>query len=373
MQIPKFRKTSRLIKYVQFNGLNSRLPSDREEIFFTAKEEPHTIASAVASYAGNVGQLDEKLENLLKIKDSPQVLGPIMHYAKVLRNRGVHSLPLHLEECLKGYDHDMLRYAKDVLRGRLPEYLENTFASAGVAVSYAQSMRSYIPSGGVSFRFNPELEERIFNSEDERVRPDIADNLVKYSANFGGVLEEPFLSRLKWNENAVVAYAKNSRVRGELPQHLMDSLAGKSAHLLEIATHCLRGRLPEHLERTITDSNVCMQYCSFFDGERLPDYLEEVVSKNPELLVKYAKEVVRGRLPEHIEEALMGNHVYASRYAFEVIRGFAPVRLPEALHSMMMMMSYQNPDDPYIKRYTEACDSDPNKMKNSTGGDHARR
>ena len=108
MHVPKFRKTNRLVSYVQVQCLHSRLPADREDIFFTAKEEPYTIAANVASYAGSVGQLDERLENLLKVKDSPQITGPIMNYARTLRHRGVPSLPRHLEDCLKGNDQEML-------------------------------------------------------------------------------------------------------------------------------------------------------------------------------------------------------------------------------------------------------------------------
>lgn len=366
--IPKFRKTNRLVSYVQNNLIKQRLAPDREEIFFTSKEEPHTIATNVASYAVLVGKLDERLENLLKSPTGEHGwtgFSPIMKYAGALKRHGIVNLPSHLEECLKGHDSEMFRYAKDILYGRLPEYLENTFTAPTVSVQYAAFVAS---RKGGSFRFNPELEEKIFNSEDEGTRTLIAECLVKYSRECSNLLEEPLLSRLKWNSSALVTYAKNTRGRTDIPQHLIDSLAGSSRLLLDMAQNYFRDRLPEHLERTISEPAVCMEYCPFFKGERLPSYLEEVLSKNAELLVKYAKEVVRGRLPEHIEESLMGNHVMASRYAFEVIRGFAPVRLPEALHNMMMMMSYSNPDDPYIKRYTDACDSDPNRMKNSAAG-----
>jgi hypothetical protein len=122
---------------------------------------------------------------------------------------------------------------------------------------------------------------------------------------------------------------------GNLPDDLRDCLAGDDDSLLEWAK--IYGRLPDHLERTLSKPKACLEYAS---------------------------KVLRGRLPLEVESCLLKDHRTAVNYAFTVIRGFAPCRLPEEIHASIVMKSFEHTEDQEIKRYIAACDSDPNRMGN---------
>ena len=99
-------------------------------------------------------------------------------------------------------------------------------------------------------------------------------------------------------------------------------------------------------------------------NKRLPAHLEDSIS-DPEELLTYSKEVLRGRLPSHLEDVFLKDVHTATQYAFDVIRGFAPVKLPDTLHNFVIMESFKNPNDHQIKTYMKASESDPNKIGNS--------
>jgi hypothetical protein len=214
-KIPKFRSTTRLALWMRNNWTHlrqpetnrSRLPAEREEVFFTSKENPSVIACNLAEYALRTGRLEEKFEQLLK-------------------------------------------------------------ADAGATLRYLNTMKHF--------------EETI--SED-----------------------------------------------------LLDSLKGKSPQLLSWAK--TTGRLPTHLEDSMDDPRFCFTY---------------------------SKEVLKGRLPSHLESVFFKDSYIASRYAFEVIRGFSSVRLPEELHNFMVMKSFEDPENKYVKSYIEASENDPSKTGNIT-------
>ncbi len=205
MKIPKFRKTTRLIKWLREEGPNQRLPASYEEIFFTSKEDPSIIAENLSVYVRYAGKLEPRFEELLK----------------------------------KNKQH-------------LYEYIQV-----------------------------------IYNSSGEKLN------------------------------------------------HLVEELKSEDSLLYRWATQT--GRLPEHLENSLTD---------------------------PKVAYAYAKHVLCGRLPEHLEELFFKDVHYACKYAFEIIRGFASVKLPEKLHSYVIMKSFERPDDSIIKNYMQASESDPDKIGN---------
>jgi hypothetical protein len=215
-KIPKFRSTHRLVLWMRNNWVHirkdetnrARLPAEREEVFFTSKEDPTAIASNLAEYALRTGRLEEKFEQLLKV-------------------------------------------------------------CAGATLRYL--------------------------------------NIMKH-------IEEP------------------------ISEDLLDSLKGKSPQLMSWAKTT---------------------------GERLPTHLEDSMD-DPRYCFTYSKEVLKGRLPSHLESVFFKDAYIASRYAFEVIRGFSSVRLPEELHNFMVMKSFEEPDNKYVKSYIEASENDPSKTGNIT-------
>lgn len=168
VKIPKFRSCRRLMKWVNDNSITSRLPADREQIFFdTKKENSEDVSAYVAQYGVRVGRLDRPLENLI-LAGNPQNLfsyctslhrrneevpaylidnfkgksGFLYKWAQYANSR----LPQHLEDSLCEARFCFM-YAREVLRGRLPSHLEKVFfTDPSYAVKYAfEVIRGYAP------------------------------------------------------------------------------------------------------------------------------------------------------------------------------------------------------------------------------------
>lgn len=184
-------------------------------------------------------------------------------------------------------------------------------------------------------RLDP-ARERVFFTTKMDNPSEVAACVARY-AMFVGPLEPEFEALLAPNHDSIVQYVRhmNHWKSGYLPS-VVDELAGDSRCLYRVAD-CI-GRLPKHLEDTISE---------------------------PRYTFMYALEVLRGRLPRHLEDVFFKDTHYAAKYAFEVIRGFSSVRLPDELHSFMVMKSFENPEDEDIRTYMDATDNDPNKMGNS--------
>jgi hypothetical protein len=181
----------------------------------------------------------------------------------------------------------------------------------------------------------PPDRERVFLKTKKEEPREVAACVSRYAVWAGRLPEYEGL--LVGHNDSVLLYLRSVRSKGgEVNQALLDSLAGDSRSLYRWAKDV--GRLPEHLEDTMTE---------------------------PRFLFLYAKEVLRGRLPSHLEAGFFGDSYHLGRYAFDIIRGFAPVRLPEELHNCMVMKSFEEPDNDHIRAYMEACESDPNVVGNS--------
>lgn len=154
-KIPKFRSASRLVLWVRQKWSCTRLPAEREKVFFKCHEKnPIAAASQLAEYASFVGKLDAPLEilflsepmSLLKyikiVHNREQEVNPAL--VQALKAKGAsnflfswaHHTKKRLDEDLEnGLDDGTAncprwcyRYAKEVLRGRLPEHLEEVFS-----------------------------------------------------------------------------------------------------------------------------------------------------------------------------------------------------------------------------------------------------
>jgi hypothetical protein len=181
----------------------------------------------------------------------------------------------------------------------------------------------------------PSSHEEIFftSKEDPSI---IASNLFLYVNRIKVRLEPRFEEVIKKDKNSLFSYIQSVKAfSGETLTHLVEELKGDSNNLYRWA--CQAGRLPEHLEKSIS--------C-------------------PRIAYLYAKNVLYGRLPEDMEDVFMTDVHHACKYAFEVIRGFAPVKLPEKLHSYVLLKSFENPNNEIIKNYISASENDPNKTGN---------
>lgn len=312
---PKFRKTKRLISWMQLTGARGRLPRDREEVFFKEHAAGTLDAQMVASYSAWAGRVPE-MEFMLRGDGKA-----IIRYAQNLRqNFGIAVDVIdELRDTILS-DADLLEWARKF--GRLPPHLEERINEPAIAVTYSD----YVVRG----RLPVEMENRVFSTQS-------ALNVFNYiKIHHLGLVEGHLKECLVGSTTAIVEYMKYLRSYGlKLPNDLRDCLAGDNGSML--AWSRIYGRLPSHLEETLSDPPVCLDY---------------------------AVSVLHGRLPLSAEACLLNDHKVAVDYAFKVIRGFAPCRLPEEIHASIIMKSFEFTDDPQIKRYVAACDSDPNRMGN---------
>lgn len=321
MFIPKFRLTSRLVKWMDENYYQyTRFPLRNEEVFFKSKEDANTIAMNLVHYARKVYQdsLSSDLEDVIK-KSPAAVVNYIIHLKNTSKPVGS-----DLILSLKGHGEYIAQVANSV--GRLKDF-EDDIQNPEHFVAYVNNIRMHEGKGNRI----PEMEGRIFDPN-KFPSAKVAECVVHYASSTGSPLPEELKSLLKGHGNQIIDYANvlNSWSK-TLDTDLLDSLAGDSHNLNRYAKNFIRKRLPSHLEKTMGD---------------------------PRVLLDYAKSIVRGRLPEEMENNFAKDVQLASQYAFEVIRGFACVRLPDVVHSAMILQSSANPNDYHIKRYVAECEKD---------------
>jgi hypothetical protein len=129
IRIPKFRKVERLLEWMSNSGYRNRLPAEIEEIFFGMPRDAR-LSTRVAQYANYVGPLDARFEQLLVHNNRA-----IVDYAYVLNCYNAPPLPDSILERLKGDDSHLLLLARR--SGRLPTWLEDTITSPKTLLSYA--------------------------------------------------------------------------------------------------------------------------------------------------------------------------------------------------------------------------------------------
>lgn len=131
IRVPKFRSTQRALLWIKKHDYYGRLPAPIETIFFTSKKEnPQTIALNVAEYARTAGgRLPVEFENLLLV-DAPAIFNYYRH-TRVNENR----LSETLENALAGHDRELFSYANNI--GRLPKNLEDSLTEPRWAYEYA--------------------------------------------------------------------------------------------------------------------------------------------------------------------------------------------------------------------------------------------
>lgn len=284
--------------------------------------------------------------------------------------------------------------------------IENPAAIRSPKFRTTGRLATWVRKNSVTVRLPSEVEEVFFKSKENSAA--IASNLVKYS-EWVGLLEERFEKLLLNDKSAIINYIANIRKRGaEVSQVLQDALIGDFKYLLQLARHLSNRRLAGHLEDSIfrtqdftperivkyaeivgpldesleellIGNNDCIKgYMTcigrhdtklsvklqdqligddfkLFElarhlGRRLPTHLEDSL-KSPGVCLRYARDILNGRLPSHLERVFMDDYHTAAKYAFEVIRGKASVRLPDELHTLMVMKSFENPNDYEIKGY----------------------
>jgi len=316
--IPKFRRTNRLLKWIAENNYSKmRLPKENEAVFFKSNEDESTIAHNLVNYAEETykDDLDHDLENVIS-----KNAGATVRYIQHLSRYGKNIRP-EIIYFLKGDGAFLCQISREV--GRLPLDLEADIKSPNDFLTYF----SGLCHRGEKTRLI-DMENRIFINNDSVAVPSC---VAKY-ANLINELPQELKDILKKDNAAIMEYqAFISRKNKFIDNDLMDCLAGDDENLFKLASNYLSKRLPEHLEKTMS---------------------------NPKSLFDYARLVVRNRLPEELENHLVKDHKIAVDYAFNIIRAYASVRLPEVVHSAIVMKSFEVPNDSTIKRYINECDRD---------------
>lgn len=219
--------------------------------------------------------------------------------------------------------------------GQIVSFAIPKFRRVKTLIQWMERNWTKLITDGGPVRLPREIEAVFFKTKKDTPL-EVARCLARYSG-WTGRLESNYEELLKHDNDCVVAYIQNLKGREhEIPSLLIEWLSGDSRNLYRASKFV--GRLPEHLESTISD---------------------------PRFAYLYAKEVLRGRLPATMEMVFITDPYHAAKYAFDVIRGFSPCRLPESLHSMMVMTSFEEPENEHIKTYLQASESDPSKVGNS--------
>lgn len=152
IDIPKFRCPDRAWKWLKKHGFG-RLPADRELVFLKSLSMAIDYAVRIDSRLPKIfeDKIKENIELAYRyVQDvieapfveyegvfnkSPKIL---VKYAKnVLKSR----LPAHLEICLMGDPYSCFEYAWGVLDGRLPEDLHNYMFGANMDSSFGRRYR----------------------------------------------------------------------------------------------------------------------------------------------------------------------------------------------------------------------------------------
>jgi hypothetical protein len=131
-------------------------------------------------------------------------------------------------------------------------------------------------------------------------------------------------------------------------------LAGKDpGTCLDYAEEVIKGRWPEAEKLILKDAHSCLKYAEEVIKGRWPE-AEKVILKNAileddDLCFAYALNVVRGRWEEY-ERAIIDDPYCCYQYARGIIKG----RLPEHMHTAMVMHSFSEPDNKWVKKYLGA-------------------
>lgn len=269
VSVPRFRTTTRLVTWMRRNKVKERVPAEVERVFFNSKESPDRISYNIRVYAGFVGEISDELESL--------ILDPhVASYIALVHRRGVKF--------------------RESLLGRL-------------SVPHLIYVTQYVG--------------RLRDHEHKIVRP---SDVSEYASNVGPLPEE--MERLLCGDPIeIMRYFKVlARHFQKPPQHLIDAMVGHDGFFLELAG--MIGRLPIHLEESITDPVVALQYARTVAKGRLSDNVERVLEKNPSVAAAYAIHVVRAwsnpRLPDSLHNAVLLNAGSACeeirRYIAEVER-----------------------------------------------------
>lgn len=126
-------------------------------------------------------------------------------------------------------------------------------------------------------------------------------------------------------------------------------VAGKDPQTcFEYARDVAGGRWLEGEKFILKDPKLCVDYAEdCIQGRWLEG--EKTILKDPHMCHSYAKDVVKGRW-EDGEKTIIKHPELCYFYAKDVIKG----RLPDSMHQAMVMYSFSDPGNPWVKKYLSA-------------------
>lgn len=96
------------------------------------------------------------------------------------------------------------------------------------------------------------------------------------------------------------------------------------------------------------DPQTCFEYAEVVVGGRWKEG-EKIILKDPRLCVNYVEDCIQGRW-EDAEKVFIKDPELCYLYAKDVIKG----RLPDHMHQAMVMYSFSDPGNPWVKKYLSA-------------------
>lgn len=152
---------------------------------------------------------------------------------------------------------------------------------------------------------------------------------------------------LKGKEWCVLYYARAMGRRWLEGEKVI--VAGKDPQTcFEYATEVVRGRWEEGEKIILKNPKFCVDYAEeIIQGRWLEG--EKTILKDPYMCHSYAKDVIKGRW-EEAEKVFIKDPEFCYMYARDIIKG----RLPEHMHQAMVMYSFSQPGNQWVKKYLSA-------------------
>jgi len=231
-----------------------------------------------------------------------------------------------------GTDEDVLKYATDVLKGRFP-------AGEQFILEFGEHFESELPC-----KYAMKVIKGRWKAAEHLIAMDAGEwheylNFLQRKDN------KSLLAACKSRDVFAMWYAENI-AKGEWKPGEKAILEGLDWTAFYYAR--AMGRRWELAEKKILagkDPATCFDYANEVIKDRWPE-AEKFIVKNLDFALRYAIHFFGGRWEEY-EKAIINDPERCYRYAKDAIKG----RLPEHMHQAMVMHSFSNPQDKWVKKY----------------------
>lgn len=292
------------------------------------------------------GDADEAMKALRKIvplergASSPKTKASLArqrrNLERVLLDADCYTFSWEVEDCIK-------KYAQNILKGRFP-------AGEELLLKLVDPQDDYGPLGIVQYAIKA-VKGR-WKEAEEIIAEDV-EAWDKYLYFLRRTDKKALVAACKSRDVFAMWYAE-SVAKGEWKPGEKAILEGKDWCSYYYAKAMGRRWEPgEQKILKVKDPATCFDYAkNVIQGRWLE--AERVIVKDKEFAMQYAVSIVKGRW-EDGEDVIIKDPELCYLYAKDVIRG----RLPDKMHNAMVMYSFSDPSNKWVKKYLGAKKYNP--------------